>query len=1171
MSNFLHLIISPPESSLLYAGNYEPVLVGFSIGVAIFAAYAALLVSQHILLTTNDSARKVWIAAGGLCLGVGIWAMHFVGMLAFNLPCSSSYDGTLTLLSTLPAILACTLAIKLISRREHTFTRLCLGGLLLGAGIGAMHYSGMAAMQLNGFIRYDVKLFFLSILVAIVLSTLALWIKFRLQSWQSRWHSGGMIISAVVMGLAVSGAHYTAMASAYFFRDSDANPARSGLNSTFLALIVLAATSLIVIVTIIATYVRKNNLFFLVRPYRLLGLLIIGWVGIAWLCSDYYYGHVGRDLYQRESRLAARQAEEIANNIDRNVELLKGISLMVSRDEDVRRILRRFKTSESPSLLAYEVRKQRWTHDKQLGKLDDSLDIAATNLGADLIYIINAAGDCVAANNAGKPGSSVGTNFADRAYFDQIQVGLRGHQYAVGRTTNIPGLYYAYPIFEAGHFLGAAIVKRDVSKFSIWTSQANAFISDANGVIILAADKRLELRIMPTRLVAALSAKEVLFQYQRNVLRPLEITSWGDHRFPAAVRIGDDELPSVLASSSLPEDSITVHVPRPLGELARLGSERYWLFILLAATGSMLIVSASASMLYLRESRKVEADLRVAATAFESQQGMFITDANNVILRINHAFTEITGYSPVEAVGNTPHMLSSGHHDAAFYEAMWESIRRTGYWQGEIWNRRKNGEIYPEWLSISVVRNNTGAISHFVAAMSDITRRKAAEEEIQHLAFYDPLTQLPNRRLLMDRLQQALAVSARSKHEGALIFIDLDNFKDLNDTLGHDKGDLLLQQVAERFISCVRDGDTVARLGGDEFVVMLEDLSEIHEDAASQARCVGEKILAALNQPYMLAEREYHSTSSIGLTLFCGHHESVETLLKHADLAMYQAKAAGRNSLCFFDPGMQAVVMARAALEADLRLGLVNNQFMLYYQAQVACDGLPTGAEVLLRWLHPERGMVSPVEFIPAAEESGLILPLGHWVLETACAQLAAWAGNAAMAHLSLAVNISARQFRHPSFVDQVLIVLDGTGANPGNLKLELTESMLLDDVEDIIAKMTALKARGVIFSLDDFGTGYSSLSYLKRLPLDQLKIDQSFVRDVLTDPNDAAIARTIVALGQSLGLEVIAEGVETSLQRDFLEAAGCRAYQGYLFSKPVTLEAFNALVNNSSGGNLEY
>jgi diguanylate cyclase (GGDEF)-like protein/PAS domain S-box-containing protein len=460
--------------------------------------------------------------------------------------------------------------------------------------------------------------------------------------------------------------------------------------------------------------------------------------------------------------------------------------------------------------------------------------------------------------------------------------------------------------------------------------------------------------------------------------------------------------------------------------------------------------------------------------------------------------------------------------------------------------------------------DSTGKPVLQVGAMQDISERKSAAGEIEHLAFYDPLTGLPNRRLLIDRLRQATAASTRCARHGALLFLDLDNFKTLNDTLGHDIGDMLLQQVAERLATCVREGDTVARLGGDEFVIMLKDLSENLQEAATQTEVVGEKILTTLNRPYQLANINHHSTPSIGVTLFMNHQGTIDDLMKRADLAMYQAKGAGRNTLRFFDPEMQATVTTRAALEVDLREALLKEQFVLYYQAQVDGAGRLTGVEALLRWPHPRRGMVSPLEFIPLAEETGVILPLGHWVLQTACAQLVVWAKQPAMAHLTIAVNVSARQFGQPNFVEEVLAILAHHGADPFRLKLELTESLLVNDVESIIAKMTALKAKGVGFSLDDFGTGYSSLSYLKRLPLDQLKIDQGFIRNILTDTNDAAIAKMVVALADSLGLAVIAEGVELKEQSEFLARQGCNAYQGYLFGRPLPITEFEALLQKT-------
>lgn len=557
------------------------------------------------------------------------------------------------------------------------------------------------------------------------------------------------------------------------------------------------------------------------------------------------------------------------------------------------------------------------------------------------------------------------------------------------------------------------------------------------------------------------------------------------------------------------------------------------------------------------EHAKAEEQMQIAATAFEAQEGIIITDANQVILRVNRAFTEITGYSQEEAVGATPRLLSSGHQDAAFYRAMWHRITSEGSWQGEVWNRRKNGDLYPEWLNITAVRNARNEVTHYVGTMIDITSRKEAERQIEHLAFYDLLTGLPNRRLFVDRLQQAMAGSVRTQRMGAILFIDLDNFKIVNDTCGHDVGDRLLVEVAQRLNECVRDGDTISRLGGDEFIAMLEDLSASPQEAAAQARIVAKKILEALNQPYAIAGRVHHSTPSIGATLFAGSEDSVDELLKQADIAMYQAKSAGRNTLSFFDPEMQAAVAARASLEADLRLGIEERQLTLHFQPQVDASNAVIGAEALVRWQHPGRGMISPAEFIPLAEETGMILPIGQWVLAEACACLSRWAKQPATCNLSLAVNVSARQFRQADFVAQVRKSIERSEIPPNRLKLELTESLVIDNIEDTITKMGALKALGVGFSMDDFGTGYSSLSYLTRLPLDQLKIDQSFVQRLPHSPNDAVVVQSIITLAKSLGIAVIAEGVETEAQRLFLEQHGCPLYQGYLFSKPIPLPMF--------------
>lgn len=540
---------------------------------------------------------------------------------------------------------------------------------------------------------------------------------------------------------------------------------------------------------------------------------------------------------------------------------------------------------------------------------------------------------------------------------------------------------------------------------------------------------------------------------------------------------------------------------------------------------------------------------------------VLITEAGSVdepgprIVFVNDAFERQTGYSPGEALGQSPRLLQGPRTQRAELDRIRLALEQAKPVRTELINYKKNGEAF--WLELDIVPVDyfNRGLTHWVAVARDITARKVAEEEIEHLAFYDTLTQLPNRQLLMDNLRLVLARHDNPEKTGALMFIDLDNFKVLNDTRGHATGDLLLQKVANRLNACVRLRDTVARLGGDEFVVLLEDLGDDPAKARVRAEVVARKILTTLSEPCELAGHPYDGTCSIGITLITQHQQNVGELLKQADLAMYQAKAAGRNTVCFFDPSMQAVATANAALTSELRQALRNQQFVLHYQPQMGPKGHMVGVEALVRWRHPERGLVFPDNFIPQAEESGLILPLGQWVLETACAQLALWGQRPATEKFSIAINVSARQFRHPEFVDQVMGAIAQYRISAHRLKLELTESLLAYDMEITIAKMGLLKEAGVTLSIDDFGIGYSALSYLKHLPLDQLKIDRAFVKDVLTDPNDAAIARTIIGLAQSLGLGVMAEGVETDAQRDFLARHGCHCYQGYLFCKPLPIE----------------
>ncbi|PKG80937.1 diguanylate cyclase [Colwellia sp. 75C3] len=475
----------------------------------------------------------------------------------------------------------------------------------------------------------------------------------------------------------------------------------------------------------------------------------------------------------------------------------------------------------------------------------------------------------------------------------------------------------------------------------------------------------------------------------------------------------------------------------------------------------------------------------------------------------------------------------------------------------------RTGKVIDTMLVVRCVRKDDGSVDYLVAMVQDISQQKADAIQIEQLAYFDPLTELPNRRLLHDRLNQALVFSDRNLHYGALLFLDLDNFKTLNDTLGHDIGDMLLQQVAKRLISITREGDTVTRFGGDEFVILLENLHKNAVIAAAETKTIGNKILATINQPYNIAGHTYISSTCIGASLFLGHQTTPDELLKQADISMYQAKKAGRNVFCFFDPQMQSTITNRVALERDLLYALKHQQFQLYYQVQVDSSNRPLGAEALIRWIHPERGIVPPFNFIPLAEDTGIIIEIGKWVIESACIQLKLWQKNSNTAVLSLSINVSAKQFHQADFVKTIIKMIDVHDINPSLLKIELTESLLLINIEEIINKMNSLAEMGIQFSLDDFGTGYSSLQYLKKLPLYQLKIDQSFVRDLGIDSNDKIIVKTIISMAHSLGLNVIAEGVENEEQQQYLISQGCINFQGYLFSKPVPIKEFERLIEN--------
>lgn len=550
----------------------------------------------------------------------------------------------------------------------------------------------------------------------------------------------------------------------------------------------------------------------------------------------------------------------------------------------------------------------------------------------------------------------------------------------------------------------------------------------------------------------------------------------------------------------------------------------------------------------LSEQRQAEQRLRLAAGVFsQSQDAIIITDADNRIISVNPAFTQLTGYEEAEALGRNPRFLSSGRQDCDFYQAMWASIRENGSWQGELWNRRKNGEVFPEWLSISTVKNGQGQVVNHIGIFSDISQLKAATQHIEFLAHYDPLTGLPNRMLLRDRVLQALARSQRQGSRCALLFLDLDRFKTINDSLGHAIGDALLIQVAQRLKASVRDMDTVARLGGDEFVILISEIRS-GEDVV----LVAKKIIKAMGEAYVVAQHRLTVTPSIGIGLYPEDGCDFDTLLRNADAAMYAAKQGGRNNFAFFDPSMNAGALERLSMENSLRLAQDQGELQIYYQPKVDVEtGRIVGLEALLRWRHPEMGMVPPSRFVPLAEDTGLIVPIGEWVLHMACQQNHEWEEEG-VPTVPVAVNLSVLQFRQRHLKELVLRALEASGLDARHLELELTESMLLDDAQGASATLGELRRVGVRLSIDDFGTGYSSLGYLRRLPIDTLKIDQSFVRDIPHNADAAAIVSAVISMAHDLQLRVVAEGVENLDQLRFLRSRQCDEAQGYLFGQPM-------------------
>jgi len=763
-------------------------------------------------------------------------------------------------------------------------------------------------------------------------------------------------------------------------------------------------------------------------------LLVVFWLVSVVFLAERHYLSSARDAINQETLHSQQRADDLADSIQRNLSQLHGIPDLLSTLLRVKWAVSRFDAGGAPSALPLEARRKAWTEDPAFNDLSRYLALSEQYLNADLVYVVNAAGDCIAASNWDTQGSSIGTNFAERDFFKSNKNGQRGIQYAMGKTTHIAGLYFSTPVIIDGKFMGAVVAKADVPNLSFLIKQLDAFVTDSNGVVILAGDKTLEMYTLPNAAIAAFSEQEKFARYRRNNFSTLDIVPWENNKFPSLVKFKNQPEPHLLVAKNLPQYGLQVYVASEVTAITSLAQNHFWLTLLIGALGSILICAVSGTVLYL------------------------------------------------------------------------ETLKRS---KALLWRK----------------------------------------------ANFDALTELPNRELFHDRLEQEIKKSVRSGLPIALLLIDLDQFKEVNDTLGHEMGDLLLQQAANRIVNCVRATDTVARLGGDEFTVVLPQLHDV-----LIARQLAQKIINKLAEPFYLRDEVIHISASIGITLYPADATEIVNLMRNADQAMYAAKNEGRNRFSYFTRSLQEAAQKRLHLTNDLRGALANHQFRLFFQpiVSLATDRVHK-AEALLRWQHPTRGMVSPADFIPLAEETRLIVEIGAFVRKESLAWCKRW-NNLNPEGFQISVNKSPAEFTDENDSANVEIFVDKLnkmGLCGENFVFEITEGLLLNADVRIHEKLMELRDAGIQVSIDDFGTGYSSLSYLKKFDIDYLKIDQSFVRNLESDSNDVALCEAIIVMAHKLGLKVIAEGVETEQQRDLLSRAGCDYAQGYLYARPMPPEAF--------------
>ena len=906
-----------------------------------------------------------------------------------------------------------------------------------------------------------------------------------------------------------------------------------------LGFLTLTGSIFSVLILLAIVIVKESNLNAIGISIKSTCLIAIVLFGLSWLISNNYFQHNFNQFYSIDHQSATYKQKKLISKINDKVETTSPEAQTLSKNEFVQESLKR---SLSQSLKTEEL--------KQISNL---LKLAADHSKSDTVMLINANGDSIATNDNDHDFNLIGTSFASYDFFNQGHFTKKSVTYWTEIRKSSPGLLISSPISQAGKYIGSVVFKVNATQFDHLISESHAFLTDANGVILLAQDKRLQLNILGKS--EGLSNSVIKERYGVESLKTLKIKPWLGKNFPEIVVINNNKTPVILNSAPLMFSDLKLFTAEPVDKLSGIDTKSKILFVLVLVGGSALLLIILIAYFFFTRLVNSKKELEIAAMSFEVQDGILIVDERLIVIRINQALTKITGYDADDLVGKQLQLFDLLKFNAVLNQEIWEGVNANGSWSGEFEDLNKFGDPYTKSLAISLVKDAKGKKINYIISIRDVTETKWIKSQNNKLLFSDMLTGLPNRLQLQSYLMHAINTCKSNDKKGAVLLVDLDDFKNLNDTLGHNVGDLYLKEIADRLQSNVRINDIVGRLGGDEFIIILEHLSPDETEAIRAVKLISNKILSKLSEPCLLDTHRYQGQCSIGVTLFGGTNVDVGNLLKQAEICMFEAKNKGRNNVQIFEPQMEQLVTNKASLLRDLQIAIKKKQLELYYQVQVDSAKNLFGVEALVRWIHPQKGIISPIEFIPLAEETGLIVPIGDWVLDKACAQIKAWELDPKTKDLVISINVSSKQIHDEKFPMLVRKAIQKHQINAKNLKLELTESSLLEDIEANATTMSLLKKDGVQLSLDDFGTGYSSLQYLKQLPLDELKIDRSFVKDITSDNQDRSIVKTIITLAESVGMSVLAEGVETEEQLEILVKNGCQRFQGYLFGSPVPIE----------------